>query len=489
MINLSDYILLGEDWLYNTISNQHQEEFPNDFRLQITYYSDTFDNKNAGQSLIKLHKILTLLDFPFFFVEIITTNINIEKELEYCIQNYSNETENIKYKIVPGEFERLQPKYDSKCVLPWIHYYINPQGNIGPCCMFADQFALGNVKTHNIKSIHTLPKFEQLRNEMIAGIRPEVCSTCWRKEDAGMTSSRQINNIKWGKYTTSDKPVLRFMDIRISNKCNFMCRMCSGMFSNRIAQEERRLYGASKYFNERIDTDLEDKIFELVVENIDTLEEVYFAGGEPLINDFHYKVLEFLREKGKKDIRIRYNTNLSIINYKQYDLLDYWKWFNHVEVRASLDLIGKQANYVRHGAEYETLEQNYHKICDHVDFMITSTLHLLNAYNLPRLHNHWYKIIDKTKVQFKPLVNPPELQLTVLPKPYKQELTELYNSMDTEWEKAAWQNAARFMNSRDDSHLLKEFFRLNDDKDRSRKQYFEDYFPEYKDLRKFVSIQ
>ena len=39
------------------------------------------------------------------------------------------------------------------------------------------------------------------------------------------------------------------------------------------------------------------------------------------------------------------------------------------------------------------------------------------------------------------------------------------------------------MNSTDNSHLLGEFFRVNDIHDTYRKERFEDIFTEYKDLR------
>ena len=39
----------------------------------------------------------------------------------------------------------------------------------------------------------------------------------------------------------------------------------------------------------------------------------------------------------------------------------------------------------------------------------------------------------------------------------------------------------------DQSHLLKEFFRANDTSDNYRKESFETVFPEYKDLRNYVT--
>jgi hypothetical protein len=50
----------------------------------------------------------------------------------------------------------------------------------------------------------------------------------------------------------------------------------------------------------------------------------------------------------------------------------------------------------------------------------------------------------------------------------------------------SWQNAINFMLTDDHSHLLKEFFQSNDQRDVFRKQYFEDYFLEYKNLRNYA---
>ena len=44
-----------------------------------------------------------------------------------------------------------------------------------------------------------------------------------------------------------------------------------------------------------------------------------------------------------------------------------------------------------------------------------------------------------------------------------------------------------FMNANDNSHLLQEFFRVNDVHDAYRKERFEDVFTEYKDLRSYVT--
>ena len=480
-------IQIGED-----ISVYHCD--PMQDIVTVEYYSDNYDNDTAcGKLLTQLHKDLKRLDFPYFFVHIVTTNVNIAQELAILHKLYSNEPEPIQYTVVKGKYNKQVYQGDTKCVLPWIHKYVNPQGLILPCCIGDENYPLGNINESDLDDISTI----KIQQQMLAGQRPDSCSTCWYKEDAGLKSSRQIVNKKFAQYSHKKNFILRHLDIRLSNKCNLKCRMCSGKFSNRIAQEEEKLYGFTKYKDEVLNKHLVDKQLRYIKDNIDTIQSVYFAGGEPLINDEHYSILDLLIKHNKTDIRIDYNTNFSLLSFKKFNILEYWQHFDNVVIGASIDLIGDQSNYVRNGVEYSVLEQNYHAVKDlsNIDFNISSVLSLFNIFNLPKLQKHWLGLgLDCNNINFQPLVGPEEQSIAVLPNKYKQLAKEVILSHiryleDFDNSKSLikdWQHALEFMTTTDNSHLLSEFFRLNDDKDRYRNQIFEDYFPEYKDLRNYA---
>ena len=455
---------------------------------------DTYPNSTAcGDKLTHLHKELQRLDFPYFFVELVTTNKDIEHELETLRKLYSNEDQIIKYKIREGEFNKDVYKGDTMCALPWVHKYVNPQGLVMPCCVGNENYPLGNINHQKLDEISTKP----IQDQMIKGERPDACSRCWQYEDIGIISDRQQANIDWAVYDNQKQFKLRFLDIRLSNKCNLMCRMCSGKFSNRIAQEEEKLYGTTKYKDEVLSPELVEKQFAYINENINDIEHVYFAGGEPLINEEHYRILQLLIDNKKTDIKISYNTNFSLLKFKKHNIIDYWSKFNNVTIGASIDLIGNQSNYVRHGVDYKTLESNYNKIKNlkNVTFRITSVLHSMNLYNLPELQKRWIDLgVDCKDISFNLLVNPSEQAIIVLPDHYKnialvkiqshiEYLKTVPNSIDLI---NKWIEVRTFMTSRSDTHLLGEFFRLTDDKDRIRHQKFEDYFPEYKNLRNYA---
>jgi hypothetical protein len=72
---------------------------------------------------------------------------------------------------------------------------------------------------------------------------------------------------------------------------------------------------------------------------------MYFAGGEPFVQEGHYKMLQFLVDTGcSKNIELSYNTNLSYSgNFKGYDLEELWKSFKSIELWPSIDGFNEQS--------------------------------------------------------------------------------------------------------------------------------------------------
>lgn len=507
MIELSDYFIHGEQWLFDELNHVKQDVLPNDFKLIINYTSDRYNNSSSpGMALAKLQEYLTLLDFPNSFILIKTTNENIKSELEIVKVLFCPYESDIPFEYTAGEFIKQLVKVDSICILPWIHLYVNPQGQIGTCCEFNEQYELGNLTTDTLPSISNGAKIKLVRTQMIAGQRPDICSTCWTKEDNKIESARIRANKQYRNYQTLiddtllDGTVenfkLRHLDFRASNVCNLKCRMCSGKFSSRIAQEEKNLYNSHTYIDLKLNNNQIQQTLSYLESEIDNLDTVYFAGGEPLIMEEHYLILDLLLKYNKTDIAITYNTNLTQLTYKKYNIIDYWQKFTNISVGASIDLHGPQAMYVRGGTDYRQLEGNYYKIKDYVNFSITSCVHLLNIFNLPQLQKIWIEQhkLPPAQLQFNILVNPANMSLQVLPSYYKKLVETVINqhidwldSIDnTETLVNAWQHVLHYMYLHDNSHLLADFYRLNDDRDQYRKEVFEEVFPEYNNLRSYV---
>src|SRR5210317_357263 len=253
------------------------------------------------------------------------------------------------------------------CILPWIHVYANPDGNVLPCCIGDYRMPMGNVQENTIQEIFNNEKFKTMRSKMLQGERCEECMACYSNEEAGNNSFRQSVNIQFEKYIpdalstqsdgTLDEMKLRYLDVRWSNICNFKCRSCSSTYSSSWATED----GKDKVYI-FAGGDTNDDLYKQFEPHFDTIEEFYFAGGEPLLTDKHYDILEYLIKNNRTEVKLRYNTNMSVLRYKDKNVLDLWKQFSNVYIGASLDSWSNRAEYIRHGTNWNNIEINLRKI-------------------------------------------------------------------------------------------------------------------------------
>lgn len=90
-----------------------------------------------------------------------------------------------------------------------------------------------------------------------------------------------------------------------------------------------------------------------------SITKIEFFGGEPLLIEQHYKILEECVEKDlAKNIEVCYNTNGSIYP-EQY--IDLYKNFKNVHFFFSIDAIGEQFDYIRHPNNFDSVLVNLKK--------------------------------------------------------------------------------------------------------------------------------
>jgi organic radical activating enzyme len=158
-------------------------------------------------------------------------------------------------------------------------------------------------------------------------------------------------------------------DYRISNLCNFKCRMCGDLLSSQW-EAERKILGVDEKrepFYSKVNQDKFKKFKEEVSEielwsavKDGSIEEIYWVGGEPLMWDIHWDVMKYLVDNGQsKNVTIRYNTNLSRISFKGQNLYDLLPYFKDVQVCASIDGTEEVVEYVRHGIKWNSWLDNF----------------------------------------------------------------------------------------------------------------------------------
>lgn len=290
------------------------------------------------------------------------------------------------------------------CILPWVHIHTTPSGKVLPCCISEQRLKdFGSTTTSSISELINSDAMKELRRNMLEDKESATCRQCYNFEKQGIGTFRQSTNNNYGtRYfdeivtaTKEDGTIenfkMKYFDIRFSNICNFKCRSCASEYSSQWENEDLK----NKLTYARIiPKNNSPELVREILTHIDSIEEAYFAGGEPLITEEHYVILEEMIRQGRTDIVLRYNTNLSNFKFKDKDILSLWKHFTAgVEVSASIDHYGKRAEYIRHGTDWNKVEDNLRilKGLNHVNVSMNTVLGL---YNYITLDDFYYHLID-----------------------------------------------------------------------------------------------
>ena len=293
------------------------------------------------------------------------------------------------------------------CMMPWTHLHIGPTGLAGPCCVsnaIATVDGMGNSRDSSLVELVNSAGMKQLRLDMINEVPNKECQNCYQSElyNSNTKSVRQQANRAWGNFFNDTVPSMnpdgsmdefkmRYFDIRFSNICNFKCRTCGGEFSSQWEQEDLKHKVHYAKIHKKNDN---PSFFKDVLNQIENISVAYFAGGEPLITEEHYILLEEMIKQKRTDITLRYNTNLSNLRFKNKDLLGLWKHFkNKIEVYASIDHYGERAEYIRHGTDWATVEENFVAV-KKLPYVTLGMHTVLNVFNLLTIDKFYQYLID-----------------------------------------------------------------------------------------------
>jgi organic radical activating enzyme len=396
---------------------------------------------------------------------------------------------------------------DSKtfCIYPWIHLHAYPTGEAYPCChaeMGVGQ--VGDCRKNTLEEIWRDQPMAQLRKDMLNETANAACGRCYEQEASGFFSGRKSANKHHGhhvKKLDSNPFEMTYWDIRFSNLCNLKCRSCGHIFSSQWYQDQAKLAGGDwkdcntvLNYAGRTETDMWSQL----EPHLDYVEQIYFAGGEPLLMEEHYRILDELVRRKRFDVRLIYNTNFTHTDLKGRSVFEYWKQFKSVAVGASLDDSGARGEYIRKGTDWAVVEQNRRDmlaICPGVDFYISPTLSIMNAWHLPDFHKNWVEqgLIRAQDLNVNILQDPAYYRIDIAPIKYKQLLRIKFE------EHIAWlqsqgdslgratqgfESAVSFMMATDNTHLIDTFWRKTHELDGIRKERMLDVIPELEALTK-----
>jgi MoaA/NifB/PqqE/SkfB family radical SAM enzyme len=271
------------------------------------------------------------------------------------------------------------------CMHPFTGLATREDGAVKVCCRSAP---IGNIQDNTLEEIWNNDTMQLVRKQVLSGERPEVCKPCFDLEDQGVESLRQrhINGVipeaRINLYPdTLLQEIMPFefptMEIKLNNLCNLKCRMCNPLDSTNwtdwdkvvpfykkennflVPTIEGLVSKPGKYIGAFDDTDNWWASFEKLLPHFRRVE---FAGGEPLMDPQHYKILDMLKPYGK-NIELKYATNGTTLGIsKNRTIYDYWPYFRSVAVNVSLDGIHDVYNYIRGNGDFSQVEANIKEI-------------------------------------------------------------------------------------------------------------------------------
>ena len=375
---------------------------------------------------------------------------------------------------------------NSICILPWIHQYFEIEGCYSACC-FALKHKFG--KDLSPAEAFNSDEMKKLRLAMLSDKKPITCNICYDFEKNGINSHRKRMNSGYSDYTklyhttkedgSINTPPI-YLDVRFGNLCNFTCRMCGSYASSSWIKEEK--YNGSETARHYDYWTSNDEFWKYIEDIKNHMRFLYFAGGEPFVQEGHYMLLDLLIKNGcSKNISLSYNTNLSYNGvFKGYDIEQLWKEFKKVELWPSIEGFEEKAEYGRKGLDFDLFKKNSIKFSKYINtFSIVSSVFSISS-NIELIK--WIKSINKqfsisnleNNKQHKTTIFSTELKRKIL-KDYKNQINDITL---TEYELTCVLDSLRHMMSQDDSHLAKGFKERNTKSDLFRNESFESVFPE-----------
>lgn len=436
---------------------------------------------------------------------------------------------------------------ESFCGELWSQIEINTLGDYKICCLanYNKDYGMArdengkvmNVMTHSIEEAINSATHKDHRLQLKENIQVKRCRNCydaehstkgqdgWGSEHAkkwGKSKRQRVNGqttrdipeyVKWDqaeKYTlpdgTSTAKVVN-LGLRLSNLCNQKCIMCSPEYSSLWYEDWSKLWGDVQVMppgtvwgdkDYRMTTDTKGREIlnyskwwdsDIWWERFDKiapdLRHIYFSGGEPLIAPAMIEILNrLIANDFAKNITLRYDTNLTVINNK---IIEKFKHFKKIDFCVSLDDIEERYNLIRFPGNYNNIVKNIKTIKENglnIHYL-SCCIGIASIYSIERIVEAAEEL--NVPAEFRFLEGPVWLDLRALPRPAKEEIIEHYKSLmhhtanRTKWYKAIIKFLEKYIDQ-ENSKKYQEFITVMDKLDKIRGTNWRNVLPEVQDI-------
>jgi pyruvate-formate lyase-activating enzyme len=430
------------------------------------------------------------------------------------------------------------------CLAKWHHTTIYLQTGETHSCYHPSPH---KIQLHEIAAtpaaLHNTAEKKNQRKQMLDGEKPGGCQYCWNIESMGddyisdrlernasIYTVERMTEITQNNWDYDINP--EYVEVSFGSECNFKCGYCHPKHSSSYYKEIKDHGPYTMVKNHRNDIDWFKTYEEDSNPYVDawwqwwptmskTLNILRITGGEPLLQQSTWRLLEDLDQNPLPNLELNINSNLGVkpilvqrLSEKVERLKTQGK-IKSFKLFTSLDTWGERAEYIRTGLNLATWESNFKYYLNNttcpVTFMITFNVLTVTTFKSLlekilewRSEYHWKEhpsddIKHRIRFDTPHLKEPLQYDMNILPKqefmPYMHSTLEYIklNIDDSQYDKFSEMEYEKFRRVVDymenttysDQRLaegMKDFYNWFNEYDIRRGTDFLETFPEYKNF-------
>jgi len=377
-----------------------------------------------------------------------------------------------RYKAVSNALDAVSPSF---CMAKWLQVTMHLQNGKNHSCHHppSHHTPLSELENDPMSLHNTLYKQKQ-QQMMLDGKRPDECQYCWNVEDlSGDLISDRVLKSADKTIGGGEERISGFVDelaqgavspenveVSFSNVCNFKCSYCSPVHSSKWVSEISN-HGSYQLSNGPYqDLSWLESTNQLPIhhtkhnpyveafwkwwpELVPKLKVFRITGGEPLMDPNTFKVIEYFKENKFEKLEFSINSNLGVPRkqIQQYidgvsEVINVGNIKNHV-IYTSVDAHGAQAEYGRHGLNYEYWLENVNLVLDSIPnlkLVVMCTANIFSVTSFDKLMKDILELKlkyaeDSITIDVSTLRWPHHQNLTILPAKYVSNLEDTLDFM------------------------------------------------------------
>ena len=351
----------------------------------------------------------------------------------------NEKTEIVNYELDPDPetaANLVKPKLDeissSMCMAKWLWTSVHLTNGTTNSCFLPP---IHKIEVENIidnpKGLHNTPQKKEQRAMMLKGEQPDGCSYCWNieKMDRSFNSDRHYRSSEpWAQAGWDDvlekgadgdiEP--RFMEVNFNHACNLACSYCSPHLSSKWAEDIEQNgpydtiipHNSIDYFKQigqypipnREVNPYVDAFWEWWPELYPKLQNFRMTGGEPLMDKNTFRVLDYVIDNGRPDLEMAVTTNASVPDklwnkfVDKVSFISEYKKLKRFRAFVSVDGWGDQAEYMRHGLDFDKMWNNVNNYLTRVDEGLVTFIVTFNMLSLPSIKKLLEGILELQRI-------------------------------------------------------------------------------------------